>query len=214
MSGEVGMSGPAGDLRDVSEVSGGVAGTTAAGAPKRTAFRRFGFFLVPLAMLALLAVLLGRGLSLNPREVPSPLVGKAAPDFTLPRLDDAARNVKRDDLKGRAWVLNVWASWCAPCREEHPLWVDFARRSKVTIVGLNYKDQRGNALPWLRQLGDPYAMSLYDGDGKVAIDWGVYGVPETFVMDRQGIVRFKHVGPVTPEVMREKIEPLLKAIDG
>jgi cytochrome c biogenesis protein CcmG/thiol:disulfide interchange protein DsbE len=171
-------------------------------------------FLIPLAAFAVLAVFLARGLSLNPREVPSPLIGKPAPAFVLPRLDDANVSVKREDMLGRVWVLNVWASWCAPCREEHPLWVDFARRSKVPIVGLNYKDQRANAQPWLRQLGDPYVMSLYDGDGKVAIDWGVYGVPETFVIDRQGVVRFKHVGPVTASLMREKIEPLLKALDG
>jgi cytochrome c biogenesis protein CcmG, thiol:disulfide interchange protein DsbE len=175
---------------------------------------RIWLFLVPLAAFAVLAMFLGRGLSLNPREVPSPLIGKPAPTFTLPRLDDAAKSVKGEDLLGKVWVLNVWASWCGPCREEHPLWVDFARRSKVPIVGLNYKDQRSNALPWLRQLGDPYVMSLHDADGKVAIDWGVYGVPETFVIDRQGVVRFKHVGPVTAELMRQKIEPLLKAIDG
>jgi len=175
---------------------------------------RVWLFLIPLAAFVVLAVFLGRGLSLNPREVPSPLIGKPAPAFTLPRLDDAAKSVKGEDLLGKVWVLNVWASWCGPCREEHPLWVDFARRSKVPIVGLNYKDQRSNALPWLRQLGDPYVMSLHDGDGKVAIDWGVYGVPETFVIDRQGVVRFKHVGPVTAELMRQKIEPLLKAIDG
>ena len=173
---------------------------------------RLWLFLLPLAAFLALALLLGRGLSLNPREVPSPLIGKPAPAFALPRLDNAAASVKREDFLGRTWVLNVWASWCAPCREEHPLWVDFARRSKVPIVGLNYKDQRGNAMPWLKQLGDPYVMSLHDGDGKVAIDWGVYGVPETFVVDREGVVRFKHVGPVTAALMREKIEPLLKAL--
>jgi cytochrome c biogenesis protein CcmG, thiol:disulfide interchange protein DsbE len=174
---------------------------------------RVGLFLVPLVAFALLAWVLGRGLGLNPREVPSPLLGKAAPAFVLPRLDDAGRSVKGEDLLGRVWVLNVWASWCAPCREEHPLWVDFARRSKVPVIGLNYKDKRAQALPWLAQLGNPYQMSLFDGDGRVAIDWGVYGVPETFVIDRQGVVRFKHVGPVNVEVMREKIEPLLKALD-
>ena len=175
---------------------------------------RLWLFLLPLAAFAALAVLLGRGLSLNPREVPSPLVGKPAPSFVLPRLDDAAKSARREDFLGRVWVLNVWASWCGPCREEHPLWVDFARRSKVPIVGLNYKDQRAHAQPWLVQLGDPYVMSLHDGDGKAAIDWGVYGVPETFVIDRQGIIRLKHVGPVTAKLMRDKIEPMLKALDG
>lgn len=189
--------------------------TTPGASPAKPAARsRLWIFLIPLAAFAVLAVFLGRGLSLNPREVPSPLIGKPAPTFTLTRLNDAATSVKSADLQGKVWVLNVWASWCGPCRDEHPLWVEFARRSKVPIVGLNYKDQRANALNWLRQLGDPYAMSLFDGDGKVAIDWGVYGVPETFVIDRQGIVRFKHVGPVTPEVLGGKIEPLLKSLDG
>ena len=174
---------------------------------------RIWLFLVPLAAFGALAWVLGRGLNLNPREVPSPLIGKAAPAFVLPRLDDAAQSVKREDLLGRVWVLNVWASWCAPCREEHPLWVDFARRSQVPVIGLNYKDQRAQAMPWLAQLGNPYRMSLFDADGRVAIDWGVYGVPETFVIDRQGLVRFKHVGPVNAELMRDKIEPLLKALD-
>ena len=187
--------------------------TTMAATPPRKRSRIW-LFLVPLAAFAALAWVLGRGLNLNPREVPSPLIGKPAPAFVLPRLDDAAQSVKREDLLGRVWVLNVWASWCAPCREEHPLWVDFARRSKVPIVGLNYKDQRAQAMPWLAQLGNPYQMSLFDGDGRVAIDWGVYGVPETFVIDRQGLVRFKHVGPVSVEVMRDKIEPLLRSLDG
>lgn len=183
-------------------------------APAAASRSRIWIFLVPLAAFAVLTVFLGRGLSLNPREVPSPFIGKPAPTFTLTRLDDAAVSVKSSDFQGKVWVLNVWASWCGPCRDEHPLWVDFARRNPVPIVGLNYKDQRSNALPWLRQLGDPYVMSLHDGDGKVAIDWGVYGVPETFVIDRQGVVRFKHVGPVTAELLRGKIEPLLRTIGG
>ena len=188
--------------------------TTTPAAAKPAPRSRLWIFLIPLAAFAVLAVFLGRGLSLNPREVPSPFIGKPAPTFTLPRLDDAAVSVKSADLTGKVWVLNVWASWCGPCRDEHPLWVEFSRRSKVPIVGLNYKDQRNNALPWLRQLGDPYVMSLSDLDGKVAIDWGVYGVPETFIIDRQGIVRFKHVGPITAELLRGKIEPLLKTLDG
>lgn len=175
---------------------------------------RIWLFLTPLAAFAALAVLLGRGLSLDPREVPSPFVGKPAPAFVLPRLDDANSTAKLEDFAGKAWILNVWASWCGPCRDEHPLWVDFARRSKVPIVGLNYKDKRAAAQPWLAQLGNPYAMSLFDGDGKVAIDWGVYGVPETFIIDRQGIVRFKHVGPISAGLLRDKIEPLLRKIDG
>ncbi|MFO1267073.1 MAG: DsbE family thiol:disulfide interchange protein [Rubrivivax sp.] len=185
--------------------------TTNAKPPRRG---RFWLFLTPLVAFAVLAVLLGRGLSLDPREVPSPFVGKPAPAFTLPRLDDGSATVKLEDFAGKAWILNVWASWCGPCRDEHPVWVEFARRTKVPIVGLNYKDKRSAAQPWLAQLGNPYAMSLFDGDGKVAIDWGVYGVPETFIIDRQGIVRLKHVGPITAELLRDKIEPLLKKIDG
>jgi cytochrome c biogenesis protein CcmG/thiol:disulfide interchange protein DsbE len=109
-------------------------------------------------------------------------------------------------------VLNVWASWCAPCRDEHPYWVAFAPKSPVPIYGLNYKDQPAAAQKWLQQLGNPYAQSLMDADGRIGIDYGVYGVPETFVIDKQGVVRFKHIGPITPEVLRDKIEPLLKQL--
>jgi len=186
--------------------------TTANPVPARKR-SRIGLFLLPLVAFGALAWVLGRGLNLNPREVPSPLIGKAAPAFVLPRLDDAAKSVKREDLLGRVWVLNVWASWCAPCREEHPLWVDFARRSQVAIVGLNYKDQRAQALPWLGQLGNPYQMSLFDADGKVGIDWGVYGVPETFVIDKTGTIRLKHIGPITPDVLRDTILPLVKKLN-
>jgi cytochrome c biogenesis protein CcmG, thiol:disulfide interchange protein DsbE len=167
-------------------------------------------FLLPLGLFAALVLFLGVGLGLNPREVPSPLIGKPAPAFVLPRLDDAARTLGRDDLLGQPWVLNVWASWCAPCREEHPLVIDLARRSQVAVVGLNYKDTRAAATQWLGQLGNPYRVSLFDGDGRVGIDFGVYGVPETFVIDRQGVIRFKHTGPLTAQVVRDKIEPLLK----
>ena len=169
-------------------------------------------FLIPLALFGVLAWFLFAGLSLNPREVPSPLIGKPAPAFSLPRLDDPAKSVGRADLLGRVWVLNVWASWCAPCRQEHPLVVDFARRSKVPVVGLNYKDRPGDASAWLARLGNPYLMNLIDFDGKVGIDFGVYGVPETFVIDAQGVIRFKHVGPLTEATLRERIEPLLKQL--
>jgi cytochrome c biogenesis protein CcmG/thiol:disulfide interchange protein DsbE len=169
-------------------------------------------FLLPLGLFAALVLFLAVGLGLNPREVPSPLIGKPAPAFVLPKLDDASRSLGRDDLLGQPWVLNVWASWCAPCREEHPLVVDLARRSQVAVVGLNYKDTRAAATNWLRQLGDPYRVSLFDADGRVGIDFGVYGVPETFVVDRQGVIRFKHTGPLTAQVVREQIEPLLKEL--
>jgi cytochrome c biogenesis protein CcmG/thiol:disulfide interchange protein DsbE len=171
-------------------------------------------FLVPLALFAVLAWFLHAGLSLNPREVPSPLIGRPAPNFSLARLDDPQQTVRRHDLLGKPWVMNVWASWCAPCREEHPVVIDLAQRGGVPVIGLNYKDRPGDARTWLRRLGDPYAMTLVDFDGKVGIDFGVYGVPETFVVDAQGIIRFKHVGMLTPAIVSERIEPLLRKLGG
>lgn len=166
--------------------------------------------LLPLVVFGALALLLGRGLSLNPREVPSPLIGKPVPAFALTALDDPSRTVTPAAFAGKPWVLNVWASWCAPCRDEHPMLVDFARRTGATVVGWNHKDDRRAATAWLRQLGDPYAVVLHDGDGRAGIDLGVYGVPETFVVDAAGVVRFKHVGPLTETVLKERIEPLLR----
>lgn len=171
-------------------------------------------FLLPLGVFAVLFVFLWIGLGLNPREVPSPLIGKPAPAFSLTRLDDAERRVARDDLLGQVWLLNVWASWCAPCREEHPLVVELARSGLLPVVGLNYKDTRPAATAWLANLGNPYQTILFDGDGRVGIDFGVYGVPETFVIDRQGIIRFKHTGPLTPQVVKERIEPLVRELRG
>jgi cytochrome c biogenesis protein CcmG, thiol:disulfide interchange protein DsbE len=171
-------------------------------------------FLVPLAIFLVLTGFLAVGLKLDPRTVPSPLIGKPAPTFKLPRLDDPAQSVDRQSMLGKPWVLNVWASWCGPCREEHPVIVAFARTKTVTLVGLNYKDQRPDALGWLKELGNPYDVSLSDLDGRVGIDFGVYGVPETFVIDKAGIIRFKQIGAVTPEVLQTKIVPLLKQLSG
>ena len=170
-------------------------------------------FLLPLALFAAILLFLGVGLGLNPREVPSPLIGKPAPAFALPRLDAEGQQLSREDLLGQVWMLNVWASWCAPCRDEHPLVIDIARRQLVPVYGLNYKDSRPAASNWLANLGNPYRATLVDADGRVGIDFGVYGVPETFIIDRQGIVRFKHTGPLTPDVVRSKIEPLLKELN-
>jgi len=171
-------------------------------------------FLIPLAAFGVLAWFLYSGLSLNPREVPSPLIGKPAPAFSLVRLDDPEKTVRREDLLGKPWIMNVWASWCAPCREEHPVVIDLARRGGVPVVGLNYKDRPGDARNWLSRLGDPYVMTLVDFDGKVGIDFGVYGVPETFVVDAQGIIRYKHVGILTPAIVSQRIEPLLRKLGG
>ena len=169
-------------------------------------------FLIPLALFGVLVLFLAVGLNLDPREVPSPLIDKPAPAFKLARLDDAATTISREDLLGKVWMLNVWASWCVACREEHPALVAFSRRKLVPVYGLNYKDVRADGLAWLDRLGNPYDASLFDADGRVGIDYGVYGVPETFVIDRKGVIRYKHIGPLTPEVLRERIEPLLKSL--
>jgi cytochrome c biogenesis protein CcmG/thiol:disulfide interchange protein DsbE len=169
---------------------------------------------LPLAAFVLLALLLGVGLKLKPREVPSPFIDKAAPPFVLPQLLDASRQLSPAELRGQVWVLNVWASWCAPCREEHPLWVAVAREQGITLVGLNYKDDPRNAQEWLRRLGDPYLATAVDRDGRAGIDYGVYGVPETFVIDKTGIVRLKHVGPMTPDVWARDVRPLIERLRG
>jgi cytochrome c biogenesis protein CcmG/thiol:disulfide interchange protein DsbE len=169
-------------------------------------------FLIPLVLFGVLALFLGAGLKLDPREVPSPLIGKPAPDFKLARLDDPAATISREDMLGKVWLLNVWASWCVACREEHPLLVEFAKRKLVPVYGLNYKDVRADGTAWLSQHGNPYQASLFDDKGKVGIDFGVYGVPETFVIDRMGVIRYKQIGPLTPEVLRDRIEPLIKSL--
>ena len=171
-------------------------------------------FILPLGVFALLVFFLWRGLRLDPHELPSPLIDKPAPGFALTRLDDAAQTIRRDDMLGKVWLLNVWASWCVACRDEHPTLLEFSKTRAVPIVGLNYKDTRPEGLQWLSQFGNPYEVSAFDRDGRVGIDFGVYGVPETFVIDKRGLVRFKHVGPLTPEVIETRIKPLLKALNG
>ena len=170
-------------------------------------------FLLPLGLFLVLAFFLALGLKLDPREVPSPLVGKPAPGFQAPALGRPEITVKRDDLLGKVWLLNVWASWCGACRDEHPVLVEFARRKVVPIYGLNYKDKREDGLGWLTQFGNPYTESVFDPEGRIGIDYGVHGVPETFVIDREGVIRYKHIGPITPEVLRDKLEPLLRKLN-
>jgi cytochrome c biogenesis protein CcmG/thiol:disulfide interchange protein DsbE len=171
-------------------------------------------FLIPLILLFGLVYFLGTGLSLDPKEVPSPLIGKPAPPFALTRLDNAQVVVRHEDMLGKVWMLNVWASWCVACREEHPVLVQFARKKLLPVYGLNYKDDRLAGLKWLNSFGNPYDVSLFDQDGRVGIDFGVYGVPETFVIDKSGVVRFKQIGPLTPEVIRDRIEPLVRKLNG
>jgi cytochrome c biogenesis protein CcmG/thiol:disulfide interchange protein DsbE len=171
-------------------------------------------FLVPLVAFVALAVILAIGLNRDPREVPSPLIGKPAPSFTLARLDDPARAISLADMKGRVWMLNVWASWCVACREEHPLLVAFSKQNVLPVYGLDYKDQRDDANRWLVRMGDPYRASLFDDEGRVGIDFGVYGVPETFIIDKAGTIRLKHIGPLTDDVIAKEIIPLVKQLDG
>ncbi|MGH8718891.1 MAG: DsbE family thiol:disulfide interchange protein [Burkholderiales bacterium] len=168
-------------------------------------------FLLPLAIFVVVVAFLAVGLNLNPSEVPSPLVGRAAPEFQLPQLNTPAQAFGPEALKGEVWLLNVWASWCVSCRDEHPLLLRLAKDLK--IVGLNYKDQRADALAWLKRFGDPYVLSVSDVEGKTGIDYGVYGVPETYVIDRQGVVRYKHIGPITQEAIDNQILPLVKKLD-
>lgn len=168
-------------------------------------------FLWPLVIFVVLVGFLAVGLKRDPREVPSPLVGKAAPLFDLPQLEGSERFAPQKML-GQVWMLNVWASWCVACREEHPVLVALAKQNVMPIVGLNYKDQAPDATQWLQRHGNPYGLSAVDADGRVGIDYGVYGVPETYIIDKAGVIRFKQIGPVTREVLDAKILPLVKEL--
>ena len=170
-------------------------------------------YLLPLAVFLVLAGFLAVGLNRDPHEIPSPLVDKPAPAFKLPRLDAPEQMISTQDLRGQVWLLNVWASWCVACRQEHPLLVDLARAGAVKVYGLNYKDKREDALGLLRKSGDPYVKSVSDTEGLVGIDYGVYGVPETFVIDKQGVIRYKQIGPITPEALRDTLLPLVKKLE-
>jgi cytochrome c biogenesis protein CcmG/thiol:disulfide interchange protein DsbE len=168
-------------------------------------------FIIPLALFALLGMALLKGLSLNPREVPSPLIGKPAPEFVLPSLQDASYPVSSSELRGQPWVLNVWGTWCGGCRQEHDTLLAIARQKAVPIVGLNWKDDNAMAQDWLRQLGNPYAVVAEDREGRTAIDWGVYGAPETFLIGPDGVVLYKHIAPMTMEVWTQEFLPRIEA---
>jgi cytochrome c biogenesis protein CcmG/thiol:disulfide interchange protein DsbE len=170
-------------------------------------------YLIPLAAFIALVAFFAVGLMRDPREVPSPFIGKAAPAFTLQQLHEAQRVFTPEDMKGKVWLLNVWASWCVSCRAEHPLLVDMSKKNVVPIVGLNYKDKREDGVQWLAKFGNPYSLSAYDFDGKVGIDYGVYGVPETFVIDKQGVIRYKQIGPITPEALEKTLLPLIRKLE-
>ena len=170
-------------------------------------------FLLPLGLFIALVVFLGVGLRLNPREIPSPFIDKPAPAFKLTQLHAPDQTISPKDMVGKVWLLNVFASWCVSCRVEHPVLMDLARQGVVPIVGLNYKDKREAGIGWLRQFGNPYNVSAFDSDGRIGIDYGVYGVPETFVIDKHGVIRMKHIGPVSAEALTDKILPLIKELN-
>jgi cytochrome c biogenesis protein CcmG, thiol:disulfide interchange protein DsbE len=174
--------------------------------------RKVVVYLLPLVAFLVVAAFLMRGLWLNPREIPSPLIDKPAPSFSLSQLARPESQFSPADMKGQVWLLNVWASWCVACRQEHPLLVDLAGRKAVPIIGLNYKDKPDAATAWLTQLGNPYDLSVKDMDGRIGIEYGVYGVPETFVIDKNGVIRYKQIGPITEEVWKSKMLPMLESL--
>lgn len=167
---------------------------------------------LPAGLFVILAAVLAVGLTLDPRRVPSPLIDKAAPSFQLARLWEPDTQFSTEDMRGEVWVLNVWASWCVGCREEHEVLQQLADEDLAPIVGLNYKDKPENAKQWLNELGNFFALSVMDRDGRVGIDWGVYGVPETFIIDRQGIIRYKHIGPVDYPALTQTPIPKIKSL--
>lgn len=168
--------------------------------------------LIPLAIFLVVAGFLFKGLYLDPREVPSPLVGKPAPQFSLPRLDSAGKTISPKEMLGKVWLFNAWASWCPACKDEHPLLVELSKTNFVPIIGLDYKDTNADAQQWLDQAGNPYMANAVDANGRVGIDYGVYGVPETYVIDKAGMIAYKQIGPITEEALRDKIIPLVKKL--
>ena len=165
--------------------------------------------ILPLVIFIGLVVVLAVGLSRDPRLVPSPLIGKPVPAFELPQLHDPEETFGVNDLKGEVSLLNVWASWCASCRIEHPLLLEVAKQSTVPVYGLNYKDTREDAINWLNRLGDPYSAIAFDVEGKVGIDLGVYGAPETYIIDQNGMIAYKHIGPISAQDWKEKFLPVI-----
>ncbi|WP_114662929.1 DsbE family thiol:disulfide interchange protein [Polynucleobacter necessarius] len=169
-------------------------------------------FLIPLVLFVVLVSFLAVGLNRDPREVPSPLINKAAPAFEVPQLAQANKTFSPASMKGQVWILNVWASWCVACREEHPVLVELAKSGQAPLIGLDYKDKREDALAMLNRQGNPYVLSAFDENRRVGIDYGVYGVPETYVIDQTGVIRFKHIGPITLEILNQKIYPMLSEL--
>ncbi len=166
-------------------------------------------FILPFIIFVVLSVFLYKGLGRDTREVPSPLVGKAAPAFVLPLLHEPSTQFSPEQMKGKVWLLNVWASWCGACKDEHPILMELFRQNIVPLVGLDYKDKREDGEATLKKAGDPYTLVISDADGKVGFDYGVYGVPETYVIDKKGMIAYKLIGAVTPQNLQETILPLV-----
>ncbi|OFZ85345.1 MAG: thiol:disulfide interchange protein [Betaproteobacteria bacterium RBG_16_66_20] len=182
------------------------------GAPHVRPLTKHWPYLGPLAIFAIVGVFLGVGLTLNPREIPSPLIGKPVPQFQLAAVKGRTLGLASSDLRGEVSIVNVFASWCVACREEHPLWMALARQNIAPIHGLNYKDKPDDAARWLGELGDPYRRTGADLDGRVGIEWGVYGVPETYVVDKRGVIRDKVIGAITPRIVDERLLPLVRRL--
>ncbi|MDD2883140.1 MAG: DsbE family thiol:disulfide interchange protein [Rhodoferax sp.] len=168
--------------------------------------------LIPLGIFFVLLIFLGVGLTRDPSVIPSPLIGKPAPLFTAPHLQSPDQIFSPKDMLGKVWLLNTWASWCVACRQEHPILVEFAKTKTIPVVGLNYKDKEADGLKWLARYGDPYDLTVTDKDGRIGIDFGVYGVPESFLIDKNGIIRYKQIGPITNEALSDKIIPLIREL--
>jgi len=168
---------------------------------------------IPLGIFAVLLVFLAIGLTRDPHEIPSPLIGKPAPLLTAPVLNKTGQTFSSKDMLGKVWLLNTWASWCVACREEHPILIEFSKTNPLPIIGLDYKDKDAQGLKWLARFGNPYQMAVTDADGRIGIDFGVYGVPESFVIDKTGLIRYKQIGPFTEESIRTKLIPLIKELN-
>ena len=190
----------------------GVEATDISGAPHVRPLTKHWPYLGPLAIFAIVGVFLGVGLTLNPREIPSPLIGKPVPQFQLAAVKGRTLGLASSDLRGEVSIVNVFASWCVACRDEHPLWMALARQNIAPIHGLNYKDKPDDAARWLGELGDPYRRTGADLDGRVGIEWGVYGVPETYVVDKRGVIRDKVIGAITPRIVDERLLPLVRRL--
>jgi cytochrome c biogenesis protein CcmG/thiol:disulfide interchange protein DsbE len=177
------------------------------------------YLLIPLVLFIGLVAFLMVGLHRDPHEVPSPLINKPAPAFQLPQLHQPQKTLSAQEMRGKVWLLNFWGTWCIACRDEHPILVKYSQSRAVPIVGVDYKyandnsDERANAVQFLADEGNPYAQTIYDADGRTSIDYGVYGAPESFLIDKQGVIRFKQIGPITDEVWNNKILPLAQQLN-